>query len=88
MSFSVHGLQAKEPYSVMKDNRSDGGKMARKSFGLPHEKNTETRRRQVETKHQVDKGFVTKHRETQQLKMARKRCCHAPLEQNLFKLNV
>ena len=58
MSFRVHGLQATEPYPVMKDDRSDEGKMARKSFGFPHE-------------HQVDKGFVTKHRETQQLKMAR-----------------
>ena len=29
---------------VMKDDRSDGVKMARKSFGFPHEGNTETRR--------------------------------------------
>ena len=44
MSFCVYGLQATEPYSVMKDDRSDGGKMARKSFGFPHERNTEKRR--------------------------------------------
>ena len=43
-------VQATEPYSVKKVDRSNGGKMARKSFGFPHKKSTEKRRMQVETK--------------------------------------
>ena len=34
----------------MKDDRSDGGKIARKLLGFPHEGNTEKRRMSVETK--------------------------------------
>ena len=70
---------------VMKDDRSDGGKMARKSFGFPHKKSTEKRRMQVETK-QLKSIRLTKvsSQNTARLSMESKRCYHVPHKGRIF----